>query len=241
MEDQRAQRLLEREFNLSSLADFPASNVLLQGQWFDTGVSGFSIEKGIGETLKFGMGDTLTFDIAGQQVTQPITSVREVRWDSMQPNFFVIAAPGSVDNMPQTYITSIHLGEKKPLVTALIRQFPSVTVIDVGAVLAQIRGLIEQVSMAVQGIFVFTLLSGVVVLVAALQSQQAERRREIAILKSLGARRGLLQRRIWGEFLLLGGLAGILAGALAMSVRASSMLSPIVSAVSCGPPMMKLP
>jgi putative ABC transport system permease protein len=164
------------------------------------------------------MGDTLTFDIAGQQVTQPITSVREVRWDSMQPNFFVIAAPGSVDNMPQTHITSIHLGEKKPLVTALIRQFPSVTVIDVGAVLAQIRGLIEQVSMAVQGIFVFTLLSGVVVLVAALQSQQAERRREIAILKSLGARRGLLQRRIWGEFLLLGGLAGILAGALAMSV-----------------------
>lgn len=218
LEDQRAQRLLEREFNLSSAADFPASNVLLQGQWFDAGVSGFSIEKGIGETLKFGMGDTLTFDIAGQQVTQPITSVREVRWDSMQPNFFVIAAPGSVDNMPQTHITSIHLGEKKPLVTALIRQFPSVTVIDVGAVLAQIRGLIEQVSMAVQGIFVFTLLSGVVVLVAALQSQQAERRREIAILKSLGARRGLLQRRIWGEFLLLGGLAGILAGALAMSV-----------------------
>lgn len=217
-QDQRAQRLLAREFNLSSFTDFPTSNVLLQGQWFDAGVKGISIEKSLGETLKFGMGDTLTFDIAGQQVTQPITSVREVRWDSMQPNFFVIAAPNSIDNMPQTYITSIHLGEKKSLVTALIRQFPSVTVIDVGAVLAQIRGLIEQVSMAVQGIFVFTLLSGVEVLVAALQSQQVERRREIAILKSLGARRGRLQRRIWGEFLLLGGLAGMLAGLLATTV-----------------------
>jgi putative ABC transport system permease protein len=109
------------------------------------------------------------------------------------------------------------LGEQKALVTELIRQFPSVTAIDVGAIVGQVRSLVGQVSMAVQGIFVFTLIAGVVVLVAALQSQKAERRREIAILKSLGAGRAELQRRIWGEFLLLGGLAGLLAGLLALT------------------------
>lgn len=136
----------------------------------------------------------------------------------MQPNFFVIAAPGSVEALPQTLITSIHLGEQKPLVTALIREFPSVTAIDIGAVVGEVRAVIEQVSLAVQGIFVFTLIAGVVVLVAALQSQKAERRRELAILKSLGAGRALLQRRIWSEFLLLGALAGALAGLLALTV-----------------------
>lgn len=216
-ENPRAQRLAEREFNLSSFAELPVSNALLQGQWFERGVTGFSIEKGIGETLGFGMGDQLTFDIAGQRLTDTVSSVREVRWDSMQPNFFVIAAPGSLGEMPSTFITSIHLGEQKLLVTELIRQFPSVTAIDVGAIVGQVRSLVGQVSMAVQGIFVFTLIAGVVVLVAALQSQKAERRREIAILKSLGAGRAELQRRIWGEFLLLGGLAGLLAGLLALT------------------------
>lgn len=217
-EEQRAQRLLEREFNLSSFAAFPASNALLAGQWFDGKQGGLSIEQGIGETLNFGMGDKLTFDIAGQRLSDTVTSVREVRWDSMQPNFFVVAAPGTVDDFPQTLITSIHLGAQKPLLTALIRAFPSVTAIDIGALVSEVRSLVNQVSLAVQGIFVFTLIAGVVVLVAALQSQQAERRRELAILKSLGAGRALLQRRIWGEFLALGALAGALAGVLALTV-----------------------
>jgi putative ABC transport system permease protein len=216
-ENPRAQRLLEREFNLSSFATFPASNVLLEGKWFDGATQGLSIEQEIGEILSFGMGDKLTFDVAGQRFSDTVTSVREVRWDSMQPNFFVIAAPNSITHMPQTLITSIHVGEKKALVTAMIRQFPSITAIDVRAVVAQIRSLVEQASLAVQGIFVFTLIAGVVVLIAALQSQKAERRREIAILKSLGAGQAVLQRRIWSEFLLLGALAGALAGLLALT------------------------
>jgi putative ABC transport system permease protein len=215
--NQRAQRLLEREFNLSSFAAFPASNVLLEGKWFDGATQGLSIEQEIGAMLSFGMGDKLTFDVAGQRFSDTVTSVREVRWDSMQPNFFVIAAPNSMTHMPQTLITSVHFGEKKALVTEMIRQFPSITAIDVGAVVTQIRSLVEQVSLAVQGIFVFTLIAGVVVLIAALQSQKAERRREIAILKSLGAGRVVLRRRIWGEFLLLGALAGALAGLLALT------------------------
>ena len=216
-ENPRAQRLLEREFNLSSFAEFPVSNVLLEGQWFAGATQGLSIEQEIGAMLQFGMGDKLTFDVAGQRFSDTVTSVREVRWDSMQPNFFVIAAPNSMTQMPQTLITSVHFGEKKALVTDMIRQFPSITAIDIGAVVKQIRALVEQVSLAVQGIFVFTLIAGVVVLIAALQSQKAERRRELAILKSLGAGRALLQRRIWSEFLLLGALAGALAGLLALT------------------------
>ena len=214
--DPRAKRLLEREFNLSATTQLPDSNVVVAGAWLNNAQDGLSIEKGIGETLQFGLGDQLTFDIAGQQVTQAVTSVREVRWDSMQPNFFVITTPSTLAALPRTFITSVHLGAQSSRVAELVKQFPSVTVIDISAILNQVRGLLEQVSRAVEGIFVFTLLSGIVVLIAALQSQKAERKREIAILKAMGARRRFLQQRLWVEFLLLGGLAGLLAGIVAV-------------------------
>lgn len=218
--DPRAKRLLEREFNLSATEQLPNSNALLAGQWFAPNGTGFSIEKGIGETLQFGMGDQLTFDIAGQSLTETVTSVREVRWDSMQPNFFVLTTPQTLAALPRTFITSVHIGAQKTVVADLVKQFPSITAIDVSAMLRQVKSLLEQASRAVQGIFVFTLLAGIVVLIAALQSQKAERRREIAIFKAMGARQVFLQRRIWGEFLLIGGMAGLLAGALAGIVGA---------------------
>lgn len=212
-----AKRMLEREFNLSSFAVFPESNTLLAGKWFDAQTQGFSIEKGIGETLDFKLGDRLSFDIAGQRFTDTITSVREVRWDSMQPNFFVIAAPNSLLDKPYTLITSLHIAANQPeLIPTMIRQFPSITAIDTSAVLGQIRSLVEQATLAVQGVFAFTLVTGLLVLWSALQAQKSERQREIAVLKSLGASSGVLRQRIWLEFLLLGGLAGGLAGLLTM-------------------------
>ena len=212
-----AKRMLEREFNLSSFADFPESNKLLSGQWFDAKTQGFSIEKGIGETLGFKLGDSLTFDIAGQRFTETITSVREVSWDSMQPNFFVIAAPGLLLDKPYTFITSLHIPTHQPeLIPAMVRQFPSITAIDTSAILGQVRSLVEQATLAVQGVFAFTLVTGLLVLWSALQAQKPERQREIAVLKSLGASSQLLRKRIWLEFLLLGGLAGALAGLLTM-------------------------
>ncbi|MGB0846538.1 MAG: ABC transporter permease [Thiolinea sp.] len=212
-ENPRSKRLLQREFNLSSFAEFPDTNVLLAGEWFDgRSKTGFSIEEGVGEDMGFGLGDTLTFDIAGVRYTEPVTSVREVRWDSMAPNFFVTAAPGALEDKPQTFITSLYIDPAKAdTVPDLIRQFPGITAIDTGAIVAQIRSLIDQATFAVQGIFAFTLITGIIVLLAALQSQKAERRREIAVLKSLGAVHKTLKRRIWLEFLLLGGLAGLLA------------------------------
>lgn len=213
-----ARRLFERELNLSSFTGFPDSNVLLEGKWFDgQSKKGFSIEQGVGERLGVGVGDTLTFDIAGVPFTETIGSIREVRWDSMQPNFFVIAAPGALEDKPQTFITSLYLDPTKTeTVPDMIRRFPGITAIDTGAIVEQVRSLIGQATFAVQGIFVFTLITGIIVLLAALQSQKADRRREIAILKSLGAVHSVLKRRIWVEFILLGALAGLLAALFTM-------------------------
>lgn len=213
VENPEARRLFQRELNLSSFASLPESNELLQGKWFDgQSKDGFSIEDGVGDRLGVGVGDTLTFDIAGVPYTETITSIRKVSWDSMQPNFFIIAAPGALEDKPQTFITSLYLDPTKTeTVPEMIRQFPGITAIDTGAIVEQVRSLIGQATFAVQGIFVFTLITGIIVLLAALQSQKADRRREIAILKSLGAVHSVLKQRIWVEFILLGALAGLLA------------------------------
>ena len=217
-ENQRAQRLLTREFNLSANATLPEGNIIQAGQWFETGEeNGFSMEEGIAENLGVKMGDILTFDIAGQRLSETITSLRTVQWDSMKPNFFVMAAPSAFDGFPRTYITSVHLSEDNSnVIPVLVKQFPSVTDIDISAILNQVRELINKAAFAVQAIFMFTLVAGVVVLFSALQSQKALRRKEIAIFKSLGASRSLLRRNLLLEFAMIGGLAGFLAAILAL-------------------------
>lgn len=217
-ENPRSRRLAEREFNLSATGELPAANKIIAGQWFGKDArGGFSVEAGIARDLGFELGDSLTFDIAGQELTQTITSLREVRWESMQPNFFVIAPAAAMQNYPRTFITSIHIPTaRQDIIPSLIERFPSVTSLDVSAIVDQVRGLINQASLAVQGIFLLTLIAGMLVLVAALQSQRAERSREIAILKSLGAGRKLLRRKLLLEFILLGATAGLLAGLFAL-------------------------
>ena len=219
-EKQRAQRLLIREFNLSATVAMPEGNIISDGKWFEKSAKkGLSVEQGIAETLKLKMGDSLTFDIAGQRVTEKIISLRSVKWDSMKPNFFVLLAPQAIKNYPKTYITSLHIGNKAlAKLPGLIRQFPSITDIDISAILTQVRELIDKAAFAVQAIFLFTLLAGVVVLFAALQSQKAMRRKEIAILKTLGASRVYLRHKLLLEFALIGALAGLLASVMALTV-----------------------
>jgi putative ABC transport system permease protein len=217
-ESERAKRLLAREFSLSTLETLPDNNKITQGQWFDkSSTSGLSLEEGIAKTLHIKIGDSLSFDMAGQIYQAKITSLRSVRWDSMKPNFFVLAAPNSLNNQAKTYITSVYVNAADThFIPDLIKQYPSISDIDIAAVLKQIKNLINKAAFAVQAIFAFTLIAGIIVLFAALQSQKAERRKEIAILKSLGASRRYLRNSILIEFTLIGAIAGFIAAVLAV-------------------------
>jgi putative ABC transport system permease protein len=174
------------------------------------------VEEGIAKTLGIKLGERLTYDIAGAQVTAPVTSLRSVEWDSFRANFFVVAPPGVLERFPASYITSFYLpADRAGGLDALVKRFPNLTVIDVSAVMDQVRGIIERVSLAVQYVFLFTLAAGLTVLYAAIQSTLDERLHENAVLRALGAKK----RRLWwglaAEFATLGALAGLLAAVLA--------------------------
>jgi len=217
--DARARRLAEREFNLSWSADLPTTNRIAAGEWFGnaTGPSaGVSMEVGIAESLNLKLGDRLTFDIAGTPVTAAITSLRKVDWDSFRPNFFTLFAPGVLESMPQTYLGAVRLPEgaqSGAWLSALVQRYPNVLVIDVGEIMRQVQAIIEQVAKAVEFVFLFTLLGGLLVLQAAIAATQDERRFDAAILRTLGASRAQLTAAQIAEFLVLGSLAGLLAAA----------------------------
>jgi len=217
--DTRARRLAEREFNLSYAATLPKTNRVVAGRWFDgaTGVdAGISMEEGIAESLKLALGDTLTWDIAGTPVTAKITSLRKVDWDSFRPNFFTLFAPGALDGMPQTWMGAVRVppGPQSAVwLAALVQQYPNVLAIDVGEIIRQVQTIIEQVAKAVEFVFLFTLLGGLLVLQAAIASTQDERKFDAAILRTLGASKAQLTTAQVAEFLVLGALAGLLAAA----------------------------
>ncbi len=209
--DERAKRLVEREFNLSWRPDLPAGNTVVAGTWQTSG-EGVSVEQGLADTLGWKLGDQLMYQVAGEAFTAPIMSLRKLDWDSMRVNFFVIAAPGRLDSYPASYITSFHLPvERAELVNDLVRALPNLTVIDVSALLRQIQDSFEQVALAVQALFGLALLAGLIVLYAALQATSDERQREMAVLRALGARHYQLRAAMLAEFAALGALAGLLA------------------------------
>lgn len=215
----RAQRLVDREFNLSYMADAPAHNRITQGRWFADGTDELSIEEGIAETLGVKLGDALTFDIAGQRVTARATSLRKVNWDSMRANFFVIMPPSLLQDMPASFISAFHLPAVQTRLTGdLLQQYPNLTVIDMTAVFRQVQAVIDQVIAAVEFLFLFTLVAGVLVLYAALASSRDERVREAGLLRALGASRRQLARAQVAEMLCIGGLAGLLAAAGASAI-----------------------
>ena len=178
-----------------------------------------SVEEGIAKTLRLKLGDTMRFDIAGQTVEARITSLRKLEWGSMRVNFFVIINPAAMAGMPQTWITAFHLPRQRGAeMDALTRDYPNLTIVDVGGVLRQVQAVLDQVVTAVEFLFAFTLVSGLLVLYAALMGSQDERTREAGLLRALGATRRQLSRAQLIEFALVGALAGLLAasGAAAM-------------------------
>lgn len=212
--DERAKRLVDREFNLSWGSVLPKGNTVSGGQWHGIDKAPqFSVEQGLAETLGLKLGDRLSYDIAGERLTGPITSLRKLSWDSMRVNFFVITPDGMLDGYPASYITAFHLpAGRADFISRLVGRFPNLTVIDVESVVRQLQNTLEQVSRAVQAVFAFALAAGLVVLYAAMQGTADERAQEVAILRALGARRQQLRLMLLAEFAALGGGAGLLAG-----------------------------
>ena len=212
--DDRAQRLVDREFNLSWSVNIPAGNTVSGGRWHgETAAAEFSVEQGLAETLRLKLGDRLTYDIAGNRVEAVITSLRKLDWDSMRVNFFVMSPPVVLRDYPASFITSFHLpADQAGAIPELVRAFPNVTVIDVAALVRQLHATIDQVARAVQLVFGFAVLAGLAVLYAALQASSDERRHELAVLRALGARSRQLSSALLAEFAALGALAGLLAG-----------------------------
>jgi putative ABC transport system permease protein len=219
--EDRAKGLADREFNLSTMARMQAENKISAGRWFadKPGAPEASVEEGIAKTLHWKLGDKLRFDIAGAPVDATITSLRKLEWGSMRVNFFVIINPAAMTEVSQSWITAFHLPQGQGAVmNALTRDYPNLTIVDVGGLLRQVQAVLDQVVTAVEFLFVFTLASGVLVLYAALMGSQDERTRESGLLRALGATRRQLSQAQLIEFSLVGALSGVLAatGAAAM-------------------------
>jgi putative ABC transport system permease protein len=206
---------LEREQNLTWAATLMDDNQLIAGRWWtpaDYGKPLVSISSEYQETLGLKLGDKLTFDIAGETLNVEVASIRKIRWDSFRPNFFLVLPPKLLDGAQGTYMTSVFLTPaQRPDLVDLVHQFPTISVFDVDAILKQIRDIMDRASLAVQYVFLFTLVAGIVVLLAAVQSTRDERRYESAMLRTLGASRSTVLQGVAAEFSALGFLSGTLA------------------------------
>jgi putative ABC transport system permease protein len=213
--EERARRLVDREFNLSWTTSMQTDNAIVEGRWFDnrdTGKALLSVEEGIARTLGVKTGDTLTYEIAGARLTAQILSLRKVAWDSFRVNFFVVAPAGLLERFPASYVTSLHLpAERSVLLDEVVRRFPNLLVIDVEAILAQVQRMMDQVVKAIEFVFLFSIAAGLLVLFAALGSTHDEREFDAAVMRTLGASAVQLRAVQAAEFALIGALAGLLA------------------------------
>jgi putative ABC transport system permease protein len=215
LEGDRAKAFAEREQNLSWAKDLQVDNRIISGRWWteaDRGRKLVSVASGYSDELGIKVGDTLSFDVAGEPLDAEVTSIREVQWDTFRPNFFLVFSPGTLDGMVGTWLTALKLDEagKRSLVE-LVHQFPSVSIFDIEAILNQVRQVGDRASLAVQYVFLFTLLAGITVLLAAVQSTRDERAYESAMLRTLGASRRVVLAGVATEFVVLGMLSGLLA------------------------------
>ena len=221
--DDRAKRLVDREFNLSNAAEQPAHNKTVAGQWTVEEKGAISVEEGIAKTLGLKMGDSLGFDIAGQISSAKITSLRKVDWGSMRVNFFVMFPVADVPDVPVSFISAFKApsapGKGGPSFdNQLVRAFPNITSIDTTSTLAQVQRVLDQVIRAVEFLFGFTLAAGLVVLFAAITATREERAKEFAIMRAVGARASLLRQVQRAELAGVGLLAGFLASVVALAV-----------------------
>jgi putative ABC transport system permease protein len=209
--------MANREANLTWATTLSDSTELREGEWWEPDYQGpplVSVEEEAALEMGVGLGDQLNFMIAGQEVELTISSLRSIDWNSFQPNFFMVLSPGALDDYPATFVASLKIDKpEKEVLLTLVRAHPTVSVIDLDAILEQVQSIIDKASLAVQAVFVFTLAAGIAVLFAAVQSTIDERRFESAMLRALGVRRRTVLAGVLTEFAALGFAAGLLASA----------------------------
>jgi len=216
--EDRAKRLVDREFNVSYSTELPQRNEVVAGRWQAHEANAISMEEGIAKTLNLKLGDSLRFDIGGMQSEATITSLRKVDWGSMRANFFVMYPVGELVDLPMTFMSAYKAPATAGFDNALVRQFPNVTNVDMTSTIAQVQRVLDQVIGAVEFLFIFTLAAGLVVLFAAVTATREERAREFAIMRAVGARGSLLRQVQRAELAGVGLLAGFLASVVAALV-----------------------
>lgn len=215
---ERQQRRARREYNLSFSSTLPPNNKIVSGEWWPQTSTEplLSLEQEWAEDQGFAIGDTLTFKSAGVETTATVANWREVDWESFQVNFFVVSTPVMLEQLPSTYVTSFNIKENfVSATTGWVREFPGIATLDIGAIITRVKSLMDRASLAVEYVFLFTLLAGFCVLLAAVQSSQGERIRESALLRALGASHKQLREAVIAEFAILGAIAGLLAAVFA--------------------------
>ncbi|MDO8697371.1 MAG: ABC transporter permease, partial [Pseudomonas sp.] len=217
------ERALNRDLSLSWSAELPPGNRLLAGDWWPSAASGprkpgnpdlpgVSVEAELAKKLQIKLGDRLSFSLGAAQRDAQVRSLRELHWDSLQPNFYMVFEPGALQDLPVTYLTSFYLPpQQERQLIELARAFPAVTLLQVDVLLAQLRSILAQVTLAVEWVLLFVLAAGLSVLFAGLQSTLDERTRQSALLRALGAERRLLNQARLREFALLGATSGLIA------------------------------
>ena len=211
--EENARRLVDREFNLSYTDQLPLGNRIVSGEWIQGTSPQISMEAGIAKTLKLKLGDQIAFEVAGEKVSAPITSLRKLDWGSMRVNFFVIMPPAQLSGMPASWITSYYQNPNKDILDFELSQaYPNLTLVDVSASLQQIQEVLNKLSAALGLLFAFTIIAAILVLIAAIAATQDERFRNAALLKAMGASRSVLSKIARMELLLIGLAAGLLAG-----------------------------
>jgi putative ABC transport system permease protein len=210
-------RATQRQLSLTTSATPPDGNQIVAGKWWlSSGKNVVSIEQKLSQSLKVGIGDELTFTIGSEQIKATVSNVRSVNWDTMKPNFYFIFPPSTLDQFPQTYLTSFYLPpEKKRVLNHLVEQFPSITLLDVETLLNQFKMILSQLTAAINYLLYFALAAGFTVLFAAVYATLDDRIHNSALMRTLGAKRHLIRKVQLIEFTLLGFISGLLATVIA--------------------------
>tara|TARA_B100001105_G_scaffold88491_1_gene70261 strand:- start:288 stop:1097 length:810 start_codon:yes stop_codon:yes gene_type:complete len=207
--------MANREANLTWATELSSSNHLVKGEWWPKNYSGVplvSLEEEAAMEMGVDIGDQLNFVVAGLEIETIVSNMREVNWDSFQPNFFMVLTPGALDDFPRTYVASTRVEEhQKSVLHDITRNYPTVSIIDLNSILQQVKNIIDKASLAIQVVFLFTLAAGIAVLFAVVESTVDERRFEGALLKTLGLNRRTIMLGMLAEYTALGFVAGILA------------------------------